>query len=35
VKTNDGKERAKAIFAKARQNYHPIAVASIEAILSK
>jgi leukotriene-A4 hydrolase len=35
VKTPDGKERARAIFAKARRNYHPIAVGSLEAILSK
>jgi Leukotriene A4 hydrolase, C-terminal. len=35
VKTPAGKERAKAIFVKARPNYHPIAVGTVEAILAK
>lgn len=35
VKTPAGKERAKAIFAKARPNYHPIAVGTVEGILMK
>jgi hypothetical protein len=35
VKTPAGKVRADAIFAKARPNYHPIAVGSVEAILKK
>lgn len=33
VKTPAGKERAKAIFDKARKNYHPIASSSVEAIV--
>jgi leukotriene-A4 hydrolase len=33
--TPAGRERAKAIFAKARPNYHPIAVRSVEAILNR
>ncbi len=33
AKTPAGKERAKDIYAKARATYHPIAVASVDAIL--
>jgi aminopeptidase N len=35
VKTPEGKQRARAIYARARPGYHPIAVATIDAILSK
>ncbi|HVJ83519.1 MAG TPA: leukotriene A4 hydrolase C-terminal domain-containing protein, partial [Planctomycetia bacterium] len=35
VKTPAGKERAERVFAKARATYHPIAAASIEAILKR
>jgi hypothetical protein len=33
VKTPAGRERAEAIFARARPGYHPIAAASVEEIL--
>ncbi|MBL8149052.1 MAG: M1 family metallopeptidase [Blastocatellia bacterium] len=33
AKTPEGKERAKAIYVKARPTYHPIAVATIDGIL--
>jgi hypothetical protein len=33
AKTPEGKERARAIYAKARPGYHPIAAASVDAIL--
>jgi aminopeptidase N len=35
MKTPAGAERARAIYAKARANYHPIAVNSIDAIVLK
>ncbi len=35
AKTADGKLRAKALFAKNRENYHPIAAAAIQTLLSK
>lgn len=35
AKTADGKVRAKAIFARNKVNYHPIAAAAIEALLAK
>ncbi len=35
VKTTEGKERAKRIYAKARPTYHPIAVATVDAILKR
>lgn len=35
LKTAGGRERAEAIFAKARQGYHPIAVDSVQRLLSK
>jgi hypothetical protein len=34
MKTPDGKQRAKAIFAKARAGYHPIAQASVGKIVN-
>ena len=34
MKTPDGAERARAIFAKARAGYHPIAVDSVEKVLA-
>ena len=34
VKTPEGKQRAKSIFAKARAGYHPIAQASVGKIVS-
>jgi leukotriene-A4 hydrolase len=33
VKTPAGKERARAIYAKARPGYHPITSATVDAIL--
>ncbi len=33
VKTPQGKERARSIYARARATYHPIAVATIDALL--
>ena len=33
AKTPEGKERARAIYAKARPGYHPIATATVDAIL--
>jgi leukotriene A-4 hydrolase/aminopeptidase len=33
LKTPEGKERARRIYAKARPTYHPIAVASVDALL--
>ncbi len=35
AKTPDGKARAKALFAKNKAAYHPIAASSIEALLAK
>jgi leukotriene A-4 hydrolase/aminopeptidase len=35
VKTKDGKERALAIYARARPAYHPMAAATIDAVLAK
>jgi len=35
AKTADGKSRAKALFAKNKENYHPIAASAIEALLAK
>ncbi|MEO6810525.1 MAG: M1 family metallopeptidase [Isosphaeraceae bacterium] len=35
VRTPAGKARAKALFAKARPSYHPIAVDSVERLLNK
>lgn len=35
VKTPEGKERARRIYAKARPTYHPISVATIDGILGK
>jgi leukotriene-A4 hydrolase len=35
AKTPEGKLRAKALFAKNKENYHPIAAAAIEALLAK
>jgi leukotriene-A4 hydrolase len=34
-KTPEGKARAKALFARNKANYHPIAAASMEALLAK
>ena len=33
AKTPEGKERARAIYAKARPGYHPITSATVDAIL--
>jgi hypothetical protein len=33
AKTPEGKERARTIYARARSGYHPIAVATVDAIL--
>ncbi len=33
MKTPAGAERARAIYAKARANYHPIATATLDAIV--
>jgi leukotriene-A4 hydrolase len=35
VKTKEGKERARTIYAKAKPAYHPMAVATIDAVLAK
>jgi aminopeptidase N len=35
VKTKDGKERARTIYARARPTYHPMAAATIDAVLTK
>ncbi len=35
AKTAEGKTRAKALFAKNKENYHPIAASAIEALLAK
>jgi leukotriene-A4 hydrolase len=35
VKAKDGKERARAIYAKARPNYHPITVESVDKVVGK
>jgi leukotriene-A4 hydrolase len=35
AKTADGKARAKALFARNRPNYHPIAAGAIESLLAK
>src|SRR5262249_1440458 len=35
VKTKEGKERARQIYAKARPTYHPMAAATIDAVLAK
>lgn len=35
MKTPAGAERARAIYAKARPNYHPIAVTSLDAVVTK
>ncbi len=35
AKTAEGKKRAKALFAKNKENYHPIAASAIEALLAK
>src|SRR5262249_10891439 len=35
VKTKEGKERARAIYEKARPTYHPMAAATIDAVLAK
>lgn len=35
VKTPEGKQRARAIFEKARPGYHPIAAAAVEKIVGK
>lgn len=35
VKTPEGRERARAIYTRARPTYHPIAVTTIDAILKK
>jgi hypothetical protein len=35
AKTPEGLERARAIFAKARAGYHPIATATIETALRR
>lgn len=35
AKTADGKARAKALFARNRLNYHPIAAGAIESLLAK
>lgn len=35
AKTTEGKARAKALFAKNKANYHPIASSAIEALLAK
>ena len=34
VKTPEGRERAAAIYAKARPGYHPMAVATVDGILN-
>jgi hypothetical protein len=35
AKTPEGKVRAKALFARNKENYHPIAASAIEALLAK
>ncbi len=35
VKTSEGRERARAIYRKARAGYHPIAVATIDEIMKR
>jgi hypothetical protein len=35
MKTPAGAERARAIYARARPNYHPIATASLDPIVLK
>jgi leukotriene-A4 hydrolase len=35
MKSPAGAERARAIYARARPNYHPIAVATLDAIVLK
>ena len=35
AKTAEGKTRAKALFARNKENYHPIAASAIEALLAK
>jgi hypothetical protein len=33
ARTPEGKQRARAIYAKARPGYHPITAAAVDAIL--